>query len=87
MVSTKPTIVDESAHAEFLDKDVAAQLVPTGRWVTDYVSFSRGRARPFFLRKRLPAVGRKMFEFGCSLGASSIMFATICANVDENDNS
>ena len=85
MSSTKPTIVDESAHAEFLDKVIAAKLDPADRWVTDYVSISWERARPFFLQKHLPAVGSKVLEFGCNLGASSIMLATMGAKVTAID--
>jgi ubiquinone/menaquinone biosynthesis C-methylase UbiE len=83
--SKSPTIVDESAHAEFLTQVVAAKMNPADPWVRDYVSLSWERARPFFAHKHLPGVGSEVLEFGCNLGASSIMLATMGAEVTAID--
>lgn len=85
MQAVKPAIVDKSAHAEFIDQVVAANLNPADTWVRDYVSISWERARPFFLTKDLPAPGSKVLEFGCNLGASSIMLASMGAEVTAID--
>lgn len=85
MQAAKPAIVDKSAHAEFINKVVAANLNPADPWVRDYVSISWERARPFFLTKSLPAPGSKVLEFGCNLGASSIMLASMGAEVTAID--
>jgi len=83
--SAKPAIVDASAQAEFLAQVVAAKMDPTDPWVRDYVSLSWERARPFFAHKQLPGIGSKVLEFGCNLGASSIMLATMGAKVTAID--
>ncbi|TAN81087.1 MAG: class I SAM-dependent methyltransferase [Gallionella sp.] len=85
MQAVKPTIVDKSAHAEFLDKVVAANLDPADPWVRDYVSMSWERARPYFMAKGLPAPGSRVLEFGCNLGASSIMLASMGGEVTAID--
>lgn len=85
MQAVKPIIVDKSAYTEFVDKVVAANLNPTDPWVRDYVLMSWNRARPFFLTKNLPAPGSKVLEFGCNLGASSIMLASMGAEITAID--
>ena len=85
MQAVRPTVIDKSAHAEFIDKVVAANLDPADPWVRDYVSMSWERARPFFLTKGLPVPGSKVLEFGCNIGASSIMLASMGAEVTAID--
>lgn len=85
MQTAKPAIVDEPAHAEFIGKVVAANLDPADPWVRDYVAMSWERARPFFLAKGLPVPGSRVLEFGCNLGASSIMLASMGARVTAID--
>jgi ubiquinone/menaquinone biosynthesis C-methylase UbiE len=85
MRSVKPAIVDKSAEKEFLEKIVAANLDPNDRWVREYVSLAWERARPFFAEKNLPRTGSKALEFGCNIGATSIMLAALGAKVTAID--
>ncbi len=85
MQTAKPTIADTSAHAEFIDQIVDAGLDPEDPWVGGYVSVVWERARPFFLSRGLPAHGSKVLEFGCNFGATSVMLASMGANVTAID--
>lgn len=85
MHTVSPTPVDQSAHAEFIDLLVAANYNPDSPWAEGYVLMSWERARPFFLAKGLPVPGSKVLEFGCNFGASSIMLASMGAEVTAID--
>lgn len=85
MQSAKPTIVDSIAHAEFVGLVVEAGLDPNDVWAGDYVPVVWERARPFFLARGLPEPGSRVLEFGCNFGASSVMLASMGAEVTAID--
>ncbi len=85
MQSAKPTIVDSTAHAEFVRLVVDAGLDPDDVWAGDYVPVVWERARPFFLARGLPEPGSRVLEFGCNFGASSVMLASMGAEVTAID--
>ncbi len=85
MQSAKPTIVDSSAHAEFVSLVIDAGLDPNDVWAGDYVPVVWERARPFFLARGLPVQGSRVLEFGCNFGASSVMLASMGADVTAID--
>lgn len=76
-----PEVVDLDADAEF--RLCARRLGedPESRWVGRYVEYEWERCRHVFERACGDIAGKKALEFGCNLGATSIVLAQLGADV------
>jgi 2-polyprenyl-3-methyl-5-hydroxy-6-metoxy-1,4-benzoquinol methylase len=69
-----------AADARFRRTVAALGMDPDDRFVGGYVEWEWRRARHLF-QQFLPAQGRSVLEFGCNVGASSIVLASLGARV------
>ena len=77
----KPILRDMQADQRFRKAANAAGLNPDSRWVGGYVDYQWTHSRHVFEALPISISGAKVLEFGCNFGASSIVLATIGAEV------
>jgi 2-polyprenyl-3-methyl-5-hydroxy-6-metoxy-1,4-benzoquinol methylase len=82
---TSLVIQDHKADARFREAARAAQLDPDDPWVGGYVAYQWTHMRHLVEALPISIVGRRVLEFGCNFGASSIVLATLGARVTAVD--
>jgi len=74
-------VVDKAAWSQFRTAANDAGLDPDDPWVGGYVRYEWAHARHFFEAYSHTLQGRRVLEFGCNVGASGIVLATLGAEV------
>jgi 2-polyprenyl-3-methyl-5-hydroxy-6-metoxy-1,4-benzoquinol methylase len=80
-----PQIVNQEEYSKFQKIVIEANLDPNNRWIRDYVDITWRDTRPFLRCRRLPNKNASALEFGCNIGAGSIMLAAMGARVTAID--
>ena len=76
-----PRIVDLAADGEFRALARTQGLDPDGTWVGGYVEYEWSHGRHVIETSGIPLAGAKALEFGCNVGATSIVLALLGARV------
>ena len=76
-----PQVCDAAAWKQFRLLAHSAGLDPDDRWVGGYVSYEWNHARHFFDAYVHELDSSRVLEFGCNVGASSVVLAALGANV------
>jgi ubiquinone/menaquinone biosynthesis C-methylase UbiE len=80
-VGTAPRVVDSGTDAQFREAALADGLDPDAHFVGGYVDHEWRHARPILLAYVGSLQGKEVLEFGCHLGATAIICATLGALV------
>lgn len=76
-----PKVIDPAAWARFRDLALRNGLNPEDPWVGGYLSYEWHHVRYFFEAYAGDLSGQRALEFGCNVGASSIVLASLGAQV------
>lgn len=76
-----PRIVNSPADREFRALARAQCLDPDDTWVGGYVTYEWSHGRHVIESSGIPIAGAKVLEFGCNVGATSIVLALLGARV------
>lgn len=80
-MSPAPTITNPAALETFRNSARAYAFNPDSLWVGGYVTYEWAHARHVFESRQVPLAGARVLEFGCNLGATSIVLAALGAQV------
>jgi len=81
----KPKIISTSANTEFEQRCREFGRDPDNAWVGGYVDYQWEHLCPMLDAYQLQMAGRQVLEFGCNVGASAIVFASLGATVSAVD--
>ena len=80
-MNSAPTITSPAALEIFRGMARAYAFDPDSTWVGGYVRYEWAHARHIFESRQMPLAGARVLEFGCNLGATSIVLAALGAQV------
>lgn len=80
-----PEIVNREADARFRALAVTCHLNPDDRWVGGSVEHAWECSRSVFEHSGVPIAGTSVLEFGCNIGGTAIVLATMGATVEAVD--
>lgn len=80
-----PAIVSSALHEAFEHKARRMGLDPANRWIGGYVEYEWQHLRHIIETLPVGLDGTHVLEFGCNVGASAILFATLGARVTAID--
>lgn len=81
----KPEIIEENANRKFFLKATSLDLNPNDKWVGGYVDYEWEHGRYIFERPECNVKNNNVLEFGCNMGATSIILAQLGAKVTAID--
>lgn len=73
------------AHADFIETAKRAGLNPEDPWVGHYVEYEWRHLRHLIINYDLDVRGKDLLEFGCNVGGSAIVLASLGASVTALD--
>lgn len=73
------------AHAQFIETTKRAGLDPEDPWVGHYVEYEWHHLRHLIISYGLDVGGKDLLEFGCNVGGSAIVMASLGARVTAID--
>lgn len=76
-----PKILNQAAWSQFRALATGMGLDPDDPWIGGYVSYEWTHARYFFEAYARDLEGQRVLEFGCNVGASGIVLASLGAQV------
>jgi SAM-dependent methyltransferase len=85
MFSLPPIPLQGKAARLFDEQAWKMGLDPQDRWVGGYVDYEWNKLRPLLAAYEIEVSGKRVLEFGCNFGASSIVLAFLGAQVDGVD--
>lgn len=85
MKGEAPAIVDSEADRLFAERAAAQGHDVEDRFVGGYVQYEWRQSRPLFLALPQGVAGKRVLEFGCHIGASAVVLATLGAEVTAVD--
>lgn len=77
----KPRVTDDTAHRAFVALAASHGHDPSATFVGGYVDYEWKHGRHLFLEVPGTVVGKRALEFGCHIGASAIVLASLGAKV------
>jgi SAM-dependent methyltransferase len=80
-----PAVVSSTLHDAFEHKARRMGLDPANRWIGGYVDYEWQHLRHIIEALPVRLDGTHVLEFGCNVGASAILFATLGARVTAID--
>lgn len=80
-----PAVTDAGADARFRELARARGSDPDDPWLGGYVAFEWTHGRHVFETSGVPVRDREILEFGCNVGATSIVLAALGARVTAVD--
>ena len=84
MKAPQPNL-DSSAQLEFEDAARAMQMDPEDRWVGGYAGYEWDHLRPLLNVYEMDVAGKEVMELGCNVGGSSVVLASMGADVSAVD--
>lgn len=81
----RPVIIDKNANRDFSLKATSLGLNPDDKWVGGYVDYEWEHGRYIFERPECDLNNKNILEFGCNLGATSVILAQLGAKVTAID--
>jgi len=76
-----PKIVSEKHQLEFEEQAISLGLNPNDPWIGGYVDYEWNHLRHILNAYRIEIKGLNVLEFGCNVGASSILYSHLGAKV------